>query len=323
MALPLNIYEQQKKNRRATILVVSIFILFFLFLGFGIDLFMFDVNAGGVFIPFGTIFAGVVGTFVAYIGYLDAPDAVIASTFARPVDITNFKEKQFDNIVEEMAIAAGITKPKAYVVEDEDPNAFATGISPQNSIIAVTRGLLNILNREELQGVVGHEISHIRNHDTKVMTLVAALVGSIALLADWAGRGLRYSLGTGVKTRQLKRSGMPIVFILWLIGIILAPIIAQILAMTVSRKREFLADASSAELTRNPLALAEALKKIEFAVQPTKSISYGTAHLCIADPRGRWLNNREGFFAELFSTHPPMVKRISALREMAYQYKKE
>lgn len=323
MGLPLNIYEQQKRNKRASYLVVTIFILFFLFLGFGIDVFMIDLEAGGTFIPFGTIFAGMIGAFVAYIGYQDAPNAVIFATFARPVDITNFKERQFDNIVEEMAIAAGITKPKAYVVEDEDPNAFATGTSPDNSIIAVTTGLLNALNREELQGVVGHEMSHIRNHDTKMMTLVAALVGAIALLADWAGRGMRYTMGSGIKTKPVKRAGGSLLLLLWLIGIILAPIIAQILAMTVSRKREYLADASAAELTRNPLALAEALKKIEFAVKPTKSISYGTAHLCIADPRGRQLNNREGFFADLFSTHPPMVKRISALHQMAYLYKSE
>jgi heat shock protein HtpX len=323
MGSSLNIYEQQKKNRRATYLVLTIFILFFLFLGLGIDVFMIDLEAGDYFIPFGTIFSGMIGAFVAYIGYKDAPNAVISSTYARPVDIANFKEKQFDNIVEEMAIAAGITKPKAFIVEDEDPNAFAAGTSPVNSIIAVTSGLLNVLNREELQGVVGHEMSHIRNHDTRVMTLVAALVGAIALLSDWAGRSMRYTFGKGLKGKSTRRAGGSLFLILWIIGIILAPIIAQILAMMVSRKREYLADASSAELTRNPHALAEALKKIEFAVQPTRSISYGTAHLCIADPRGRQLNNREGFFADLFSTHPPMVKRISALHQMAYLYKKE
>lgn len=323
MGSPVNIYEQQKKNKRATYLILTVFILFFLFLGFGIDVFMIDLEAGGTFIPFGTIFSGMIGAFVAYIGYQDAPNAVISATYARPVDITNFKEKQFDNIVEEMAIAAGITKPRAYVVEDEDPNAFATGTSPVNSIITATNGLLNTLNREELQGVVGHEMSHIRNHDTRVMTLVAVLVGAIALLADWAGRGIRYTMGRGIKTKPMKMAGGSLLLLLWLIGIVLAPVIAQILAMTVSRKREYLADASAAELTRNPLALAEALKKIEFAVQPTKSISYGTTHLCIADPRGRQLNNRDGFFADLFSTHPPMVKRISALHQMSYLYKKE
>lgn len=322
MGLPVNIYEQQEKNKRGTYLVLTIFILFFLFLGLGIDVFVIDLEAGGSFVPFGTIFSGMVGAFVAYIGYQDAPNAVISATYARPVDITNFKEKQFDNIIEEMAIAAGITKPKAYIVEDNDPNAFATGTSPVNSIIVATSGLLNALNREELQGVVAHEMSHIRNHDTKMMTIVAALVGAIALLADWAGRGMRYTMGRGIRTKPMKRAGGSLLFVFWLIGIILAPIIAQLLAMTVSRKREYLADASAAELTRNPLALAEALKKIEFAVQPTKSISYGTAHLCIADPRGRQLNNREGFFADLFSTHPPMVKRISVLHEMAYLYKK-
>jgi heat shock protein HtpX len=322
MTLPRNIFEQQRANARATVLVMTIFILFFIFIGLGLDIFIIGIDAGGRFIPFGTIFAGVIGAFVAYVGYQDAPNAVITATCAREVDISNFKEKQFDNIVEEMAIAAGLPKPKAFVVDDPDPNAFATGTSPENSIIVATTGLLNTLNREELQGVVAHEMSHIRNHDTKMMTVVAALVGAIALLSDWAGRSMRYTLGSGVKTKPLKRGGGPVFLILWIIGIILSPIIAQILAMTVSRKREYLADASAAELTRNPIALAEALKKIEFAVNPTRSISYGTAHLCIADPRGRSLNNKEGFVAELFSTHPPMVKRISALREMAYLYQK-
>lgn len=321
MSQPLNIYEQQQKNQRLTWAVLVVFVLFFGFLGFGIDLFLLNLSIDGSLIPFGTIFSASIGGFVAYIGYKDAPNAVINSTYARPVDLTNFKEKQFANVVEEMAIAAGFPQPRAYVVFDKDPNAFATGTTPNDSVIVATTGLLEILNREELQAVVAHEMSHIRNHDTKFMTVVAALIGAIALLSDWAGRSIRYTIGRGVNTKPLRRAGGGLLFFLWVIGIILAPIIAQILALMVSRSREYLADASAAELTRNPLALAEALKKIEFAVEPTKIISYGTAHLCIADPRGRAINNREGLFADLFSTHPPMVKRISALRKMAYQFK--
>ena len=187
-------------------------------------------------------------------------------------------------------------------------------------VIAITTGLLDKLNREELQAVVAHEISHIKNYDTRLMTVIAALVGGIALLSEWAKRGFWFSSKSVRKSKFGKGGAGALLLIIWLVAVILAPIIAQILAMLVSRKREFLADASGAELTRNPLALAEALKKIEFSAEPTRSISYGTAHLCIIDPLGRRLNNKEGIVAEIFSSHPPVVKRISALREMAYRY---
>jgi heat shock protein HtpX len=178
--------------------------------------------------------------------------------------------------------------------------------------------VLDTLNREELQAVVAHEMSHVRNYDIRLMTLVAALVGAVVLLSDWATRGMRF--GGGGSRRSRDRSGAAgLVFLaLWLVAIILAPIIGQMLAMMVSRRREYLADASGAELTRNPLALASALQKIEFAADPTQSIKRGTAALCIADPLGRKAGLREGLVADLFASHPPMVKRIAALREMAY-----
>jgi len=218
-----------------------------------------------------------------------------------------------------MAIAAGLPRPAIYVIPDPDPNAFATGKDPQHSSIAVTQGLLDSLNREELQGVVAHEMSHIRNLDIRLMTVVAALIGAALLLSDWARRSLWYG-GRGRK-RSSKSSGQmgAVLMILWLIGIILAPILTQMMAMAISRKREYLADASGAELTRNPLGLASALRKIEKASEPTASIKRGAAHLCIADPLGRSLNSKEGFFAETFGTHPPIEKRIIALQAMAYQ----
>ncbi|MGH9364534.1 MAG: M48 family metalloprotease, partial [Thermoanaerobaculia bacterium] len=169
-----------------------------------------------------------------------------------------------------------------------------------------------------------HEMSHVRNYDTRLMTVVAALAGAILLLSDWARRGLWW--GGGSRSRSNRDSGgggggaLGIVFFaLWLVAIILAPIIAQIVALAVSREREYLADASGAELTRNPLGLASALQKIDAAVEPTASIKRGVAHLCIADPRGRKLNESEGAFANLFGTHPPIAKRIELLRQMSYQ----
>jgi len=221
-----------------------------------------------------------------------------------------------------MAIAAGLPKPRVYVVSDSDPNAFATGRGPGHSSIAVTQGLLDTLNREELQGVVAHEMSHIRNLDVRVMTIVAALVGAVALLADWARRGMMWGGGSRRRGRDDRGGGGAasiFFFVIWLVAIMLAPLLAQALAMMVSRRREYLADASGAELTRNPGGLASALMKIESDVAPTQSIKRGTAHLCIADPLGSKMGLREGFWADLLSTHPPMAKRISLLMQMAYQ----
>ena len=221
-----------------------------------------------------------------------------------------------------MTIAAGLPKPRVYVVPDSDPNAFATGRSPDHASIAVTRGLLDTLDREELQGVVAHELSHVRNYDIRVMTIVAALVGAIALLADWARRGMMWGGGRRRSRDDGDRGGGIagiVFFAIWVVAIILAPILAQMLAMMVSRRREYLADASGAELTRNPLGLARALEKIESAAAPTKAINQGSAHLCITDPLGRQMNLRSGFWSDLFASHPPMAARISALQEMAFQ----
>jgi heat shock protein HtpX len=171
-----------------------------------------------------------------------------------------------------------------------------------------------------LQGVVAHEMSPVRNYDTRLMTVVAALVGAVVLLSDWGTRGLWWGGGRRGGSRDRGGGSLGIVlFVVWLVGIILAPIVGQMLAMLVSRQREYLADASGAELTRNPLALATALEKIESAAEPTRSIKRGTANLCIADPLGRRIGLREGAVANLFASHPPMEKRIATLRAMAYE----
>jgi len=272
-----------------------------------------------------------VGSGSALVSYYTGDRAVLFSTHAEPIaDVMSsaneddkLKLRQLDNVVDEMAIAAGLPRPAVYVVPDPDPNAFATGRGPGHASIAVTRGLLNALNREELQGVIAHEMSHIRNLDVRVMTIVAALVGGVALLADWARRGMYW--GGGSRRRNGDREGGAgvasiIFFVVWMIAIILAPLIAQALAMLVSRKREYLADASGAELTRNPMGLASALEKIDAAVAPTQAIGRGSAHLCIADPLGRQVNLKEdGFWTNLFASHPPMAARIAALKEMAFQ----
>jgi heat shock protein HtpX len=327
----MNLYEQQSSNRRKTWLIMIAFVLFLLVLGLGFDAFY--VGAAGGYVPIGTMAALGVGSVSALASYYKGDRAVLAATAARPIEeaaagageADKLKLRQLENIVDEMAIAAGLPRPRVYVVPDADPNAFATGRGPEHSSLAVTRGLLDTLDREELQGVVAHEMSHIRNLDIRVMTVVAALAGAIVLLSDWARRGMTW--GGGSRRRNSGRgdgSGggnvMGIVFlVIWLAAIVLAPFLAQMLAMMVSRRREYLADASGAELTRNPGGLARALEKIDGAVGPTGTMKRGSAHLCIADPLGRRMNIKEGFWSDLFASHPPMAARIAALKGMAFE----
>jgi heat shock protein HtpX len=308
----MNIYEQARNNRRATWIIVSLFIFFFLFIGLGFD-FYYGVGPG---LPVFTIIALLIAIVSSYSGYQYGDKLILSSTRAQPLDLNDPKQRQWQNVVEEMSIAAGIPLPKTYIIEDGDPNAFATGRDPENSSIAVTRGLLDTLNRDELQAVASHEMSHIRNFDIRLMLALAVLVGVVALISDWARR----SLFRSGQRRSSRRGGGAAIIILaiWLITVVLAPILSQILAMFVSRKREYLADASGAELTRNPLALANALEKIDSRVEPTRSVNQGTAHLCICDPKGHLMGSREGWAADLFATHPPIDKRIEVLRQMAY-----
>jgi heat shock protein HtpX len=325
----LNLYEQQASNRRKTWLVMLAFVAFFLLLGFGFDAFYLGTAGGGF--PVGSVIALGVGSISAAVSYFSGDRAVLLSTAAQPVeelqasatDADRLKLRQLENVVDEMAIASGLPRPKVYVVPDADPNAFATGRDPAHASLAVTRGLLDTLDREELQGVVAHEMSHIRNLDVRVMTIVAALAGAVALLADWARRGMTW--GGRRRDRDDDRgSGAAgiIFFAVWLVAMLIAPLVAQLLAMMVSRRREYLADASGAELTRNPLGLARALETIDAATGPTAVVNRGTAHLCIADPLGRPMNLRQGAWANLFASHPPMAARIAALREMALQGRK-
>jgi len=322
----VNILEQQAKNRRRTVLVMVVFVAFLFFLGYGFDVFYLGTD-----VPVAGFVALLVGLASAFHSYYSGDRAVLASSSAVPLedrlvsavsDEQRLKMTELANVVDEMVIASGLPRPRVYLIPDNDPNAFATGRDPAHASIAVTEGLLDALNREELQAVVAHEMSHVRNYDIRLMTVVAALVGAIALLGDWAFRGLRWGGGGPRRGGGRSRGGggaAGLVFLVfWLVSALLAPIIGQALAMMVSRRREYLADASGAELTRNPLALANALQKIEFAASPTESIKRGTASLCIADPLGRESGRREGAFADLFASHPPMVKRIAALREMGY-----
>ncbi len=332
-----NLFEQQAQNRRRSAILVAVFLLFFAWIGFGGDLILYfhttagstNPEAGGngyrhVFPWLGTA-ATFLAAGMAWLSWRRGPKTILAATGAwELVEPAKLEEKVFANVVEEMAIASGLPRPTAWIVPDPDPNAFATGIDRNHAHVAVTEGLLTSLNRDELQAVVAHEMAHIRNDDVKLMTLLAALVGVMALIAEGTWRVLWF--GGGRRGGGGKKGGnaplAAILLVLWLISVLLAPVVSRLLALGVSRKREFLADASAAQFTRNPAALASALRTIEDAVAPTKAIKQGTAHLCIADPLGRRLTHKQGFIANLLGTHPPMAMRIARLKAMAYAYDK-
>ncbi len=334
-----NLFEQQRLNRRRSAVLVLVFLLFFAWIGFGGD-YVFHLattpppssptpGASPGYhhtFPWFGIATTLLGLGMAWYGWRNGAKQVLWATGAwELVQPSTPQEQTLVNVVEEMAIASGLPRPTIWIVPDQDPNAFATGTDERHAHLAVTQGLLTTLNREELQGVIGHEMSHIRNHDVQLMTLLAALVGVLALVSD----GARHTFGRGGMRVSGRSSGgrkggalLLILFVLWLVSLLLAPLVSRLLALAVSRKREYLADASSAQFTRNPAALASALRKIEDAAEPTSSIRQGTAHLCIADPLGRRSSAKEGFLADLVGTHPPMALRIARLKAMAYQYEK-
>ena len=333
MSESANLFAQQESNRRRSTWLVIGFIIFFAWVGFGGDLAFGLLTADA---PPGSYHhvvpvIGIVTTLVAggicWYSWRFGPRQVLWSTGAREiVEPATAQERQLVNVVEEMAIASGVPKPRVYVVPDDDPNAFATGRDAATASIAVTDGLLRALSRDELQGVVAHEMAHVQNLDVRLMTLLAGMVGAIALMSDGMGRMLRgtrtggRSVGGGGGGRG-KGGGNPlalVVLVLWLVTLIVAPIVSRILAMAVSRKREFLADATGAQFTRNPLALAAALQKLEAAASPTRAITRGAAHLCIVDPAPGFFSSRQGFVAEALASHPPIGERITRLNAMGY-----
>ena len=329
-----NLFEQQAANKRKSRWIVASFIAFFAWLGFGADAIIYFAAKSGAKVPWQPGFPLLgVGLSIVAIGTVwyvrkQGAQRVLWATGARELTEARTEDEQkFRNVAEEMAIAAGVAMPKLWVVDDPDPNAFATGNDPLHSHIAVTTGLLAALNRDELQAVIAHEYGHIKNLDTQLMTFLAALVGAVLLLREGMARFLFHGGRLGGKGRRGKNDGAaPVVVVLlalWVISWLLAPLVVNFLAMWVSRKREYLADAMSAQFTRNPLALAGALEKIHDAHAPTQAIKAGVAHLCIADPLGRAVSEREGFFAETFATHPPMNVRIARLKAMGFQAQKK
>lgn len=299
----LNIYEQIDANKRRSFWVITLFIAFVTAFGY---FFTYIYDYDWTFLVFALGISGI-GSWVSY---YNSDTIALSLSGAKPV--THKTYPQYFNIVENLAHVASIPTPKIYVIPSPALNAFATGRDPDHGALAVTQGLLDKLTRTEIEGVVAHELSHIRNYDTRLMTIVAILVGSIAMVMNWSWRMSWHRSGS----RDNNKEGNAILMVIGIILIILAPIIAQLIQLAISRRREFYADAAAAMLTRQPSGLIGALRKIaanEHVI--LESANTATAHLYIDDPvtsetHGTWI-------AKMFSTHPPISERIRALEGRA------
>jgi heat shock protein HtpX len=310
MSLRSTFYQQEATNRRESLLLVVAVIAILAALGFAIGYGTSGAVAGGAAVTGGAVLLGGLLSVGSYFG---GDKLVLGSSGAKEVDATS--APQLMNVVQEMAIAAGVPMPKVYVIEDTAPNAFATGRDPQHASVAITTGLLEKLDREELQGVLGHELSHVRNFDIRFSLLVAVLVGSIALLADFF---LRFTFWGGGRRSSNDRDGggngvQAIIFVLAIVLAVLAPIFARLVQLAVSRQREYLADASSVELTRNPSGLERALAKIAGDKEVLEVANRATQHLYFTNP----IKKFEERSSAMFSTHPAIVDRINRLRQLS------
>ena len=304
-------YEQIAANKRKTVLLIFGAIVLLGAVGYVLGLW-YGGSGSGVFGLVGAVALAVVLSLGSFFG---GDRLVLASTRAR--EVSPQEQPRLHNIVEGLAIAAGIPKPKVYVIHEQAPNAFATGRNPEHSSVAVTEGLLSTMNRVELEGVIGHELSHVVDRDILVGTIVATLVGAVVLISEFFMRSWWWG---GVRGRRGgDRSGGGIEAIIFAVGLallVLAPIIGQIVRLAVSRQREFLADAQGALLTRYPPGLASALRKIGAASGiPMRSANNATAHLSLNQP-SRIQGEGMGPLEKLFNTHPPIEERIRRLEEM-------
>jgi len=313
----------QAQNRRRTAALVAVFIAVFGALGFGLDFLAGDlaiVNGSLVGFPLLTVAALIFAGFQSLLSFYGGSSLILLSVHARELTPDTPKHQMVLNVVREMAIAARMPVPRTYIMDDPAPNAFATGRDPEHSVVCVTSGLVEQMDREELQGVLGHEMAHIRDYDIRTMMMIAILVGGVAMLSDFVFRWMFFGGWGGGVSRDRSDSNNDsgaIIAILVIVLALLAPLFAQIIAMAVSREREYLADASSVEFTRNPRALLRALEHIAQIESPLKQGTRGTAHLFIVSPLSRDSDDKEGFFDNLFSTHPPLRSRIARLSAMA------
>lgn len=302
--MAINFYEQIEANKTRTWVIMAIFIAVIT-----VSAYVFGEASG-----YGSswvVAALVFSSISSLVSYFAGDQIVLAISGAKEADPkTDF---ELYSVVENLSLGTGLPKPKIYKIEDTAPNAFASGRDPQHAIVCVTTGLLQKLNRSELEGVIAHELSHIRNYDIRLMLIVTLLVGTVTLLADWFTRSMWWGGGRRERKEGKGQLGM----ILLLVGLLLAalsPIIAKLMQMALSRQREYLADASAAEITRQPSALASALEKLAKDREPLEAANKATAHLYVVNP----FKDKDvgGWFVGLFQTHPPIEERIQRLEAM-------
>ncbi|KKS80722.1 MAG: HtpX-2 peptidase, heat shock protein HtpX [Candidatus Woesebacteria bacterium GW2011_GWC1_43_10b] len=307
----INIYEAQAANKRKSVFVVVFFVLFVALAVYFIS------QTIGIYLGYAPGGLGLVGIafiisgLMSLVGYYFSDRIVLGISSARPAKRNEYFD--FYTAAENLAIASGLPKPKLYVIEDSAPNAFATGRDPKHAVICATTGLLDKLNRTELEGVIAHELSHIKNYDARLMSVVAVLVGMVALLGDWFIRMQWYG---NRRSRDDDNKAGALLLVFGIIFAILSPIIANLIKLAISRRREFLADASAISITRQPSGLISALQKIAADHEPLEAANKATAHLYIENPFKDKRHDAVGTFANLFNTHPPVLERIKALERM-------
>ncbi len=292
-------YSQVEKNQVKTVILMLIFTAFVMLVGYLTSLYV------GSYFP--VYFAGFAALFGNATSFWFSDKIALASSGARLADESQYRD--LHRIVENLSITAGLPKPKIYIIDDPAPNAFATGRDPKHSSVAVTTGLLELLDKTELEGVLAHELSHIKDRDILVMSAAVVLAGLVGMLADMAWRG-------GLIGGSNRENKGPLFVWFFMIAMIVAPIAAKLIQLAISRKREFLADSSGALLTRYPEGLASALIKISKAKIPMRHASTATAHLFIANPFAGADKGFGAWLAKLFSTHPPIEERVKALMAM-------
>lgn len=292
------IYTHIDQNKRETVLIVTLFIIFITFLGWLLGEVL-DPGYGFFYTGIALIFSGV----SSFVSYYNSDKIVLA--ISKASEATYDQNPTLHNLVEGLCIASGLPKPRIYIIDDTALNAFATGRDPEHAVLCFTTGIINTLEKRELEGVIAHELSHIGNFDIRLLSIVSILVGTVTLIADWFTRGALYRK-SGNRNSQV--SG--VIVIVGLLFLILSPIIAALIKMAVSRNREYLADSSAALLTRYPQGLANALKKLAADQEILEAANGATAHMYITNPlKGRGVSN-------LFNTHPPIADRIRRLESM-------
>ncbi len=306
----LNVYESVDANKRKSVWVIVLFTLFIVlasyFISRGLAAYYGYYSSGLELTGIALVISGI----MSFASYYWSDKIILTLSGARPADKKhNFV---FYSVAENMALAAGLPMPRLYIIQDTAMNAFATGRDPSHAVVCATSGLLTRLDRTELEGVIGHELSHVANYDIRLMSIVTVMVGIITLLGDWFIRASWYG-GRG-RDRESRGSGA-IFIIVGMVLALLSPVIAQLIQLAISRRREFLADASSVKLTRQPSGLISALKKLGSDREPLEAANKATAHLYIVNP----LKNHHdaiGWFAGLFNTHPPLAERVKTLEQM-------